>query len=65
MTVEEREALQELANRTMEIEPLEDYERNQMSALDRLTNNERDRLILRATFWHYRAEKLGVEEVAA
>lgn len=65
MTVADRESLISLAERTMEIEPLADFERGQMNALDRLTNNETDRLILRATFWHHRAEKLGIEEVAA
>lgn len=64
MTVAEKNALIELAEKTMEIEPLEDYERHQMSALDRLTNNETDRLILRFTFWQVRAERLGIGEVA-
>ena len=65
MTVADREALISLAERTMEVEPLAEYERGQMWALDKLAGNETDRLILRFTFWQVRAERLGVEEVAA
>ncbi len=65
MTVADRESLVSLAQRTLEIEPLADYERGQMWALDKLGGNEQDRLILRAAFWQHRAESLGVEEVAA
>lgn len=65
MTVADRESLISLAERTMEIEPLSEVERGQMCSLDKLAGNETDRLILRATFWHYRAETLGLEEVAA
>ncbi len=61
MTVADRESLITLAERTLRIEPLVEYERGQMWALDKLAGNETDRLILRATFWHHRAEKLGVE----
>lgn len=60
MTVADRESLITLAERTLEIEPLSDYERGQMGALDKLAGNEADRLILRAVFWQYRAERLGV-----
>ncbi len=65
MTVADKESLITLAERTMEVEPLADYERCQMGALDKLAGNEPDRLILRYTFWQVRAERLGVEEVAA
>lgn len=60
MTVAEKESLITLAERTLEIEPLADYERGQMWALDKLAGNEADRLVLRSTFWQYRAERLGV-----
>lgn len=65
MTVADREALIALAERTMEVEPLADYERAQMGALDKLAPREEERLLLRATFWQVRAERLGIEEVAA
>lgn len=60
MTVADRESLVTLAQRTLDIEPLEDYERGQMWALDKLAGDESDRLILRATFWEHRAERIGV-----
>lgn len=60
MPVADRESLITLAERTLDIEPLTDYERAQMWALDKLAGNETDRLILRATFWQRRAETLGV-----
>ena len=65
MTVADRESLINLAARTLEIEPLAEYERGQMWALDKLAGNETDRLILRTTFWQHRAVRLGVEEVTA
>lgn len=60
MTVADRESLVTLAERTLDIEPLAEYERGQMWGLDKLAGNEADRLILRETFWQYRAERLGV-----
>ncbi len=60
MTVADRESLIALAERTLEIEPLSDYEREQMRALDELAGPENDRLLLRLTFWQVRAERLGV-----
>ena len=65
MTVAEKESLVTLAERTLRIEPLAEYERGQMWALDKLAGTETDRLILRFAFWQVRAERLGVEEVAA
>jgi hypothetical protein len=62
MTVADKEALISLATKTMEIEPLTEVDRAQMQALDNLADTEPDRLILRATFWQHRAEKLGVDE---
>jgi hypothetical protein len=60
MTVEDRESLTLLADRTMDIAPFEEYEYGQMGALDKLAGTEGDRLILRATFWQVRAERLGM-----
>ncbi len=62
MTVADRESLITLAQRTMELEPLAEYEEMQLRALDGLADYEADRLILRSMFWHHRAEVLGVEE---
>jgi hypothetical protein len=44
----------------MDIAPFEEYEYGQMWALDKLAGTESDRLILRATFWQVRAERLGM-----
>jgi hypothetical protein len=65
MTVADRESLINLAARTLEIEPLAEYERGQMLALDKLAGPENERLLLRLTFWQVRAERLGIAEVAA
>ena len=61
MTVEERQTVKVTAYRTLDIEPLANYEREQLEVLDELARHAIDTQLLRAAWWLRRAERLGVD----